>query len=142
MDPCRVHPHGPPSLPLVVVAAAPKTAGLLDAEGQQVGEVDGQSFGIGVAPYSAKPSSSLSTRKSKSRKAKDHASPTSRREGIGSPVTGKELESLSPSKTNLLSVSTKELDGKEATAKEQQDTASIDTHRSESVAKEEHSRPR
>ncbi|CAI9566208.1 unnamed protein product, partial [Staurois parvus] len=42
-------------------------AGLVDAEGQLVGELDGNGFGIGVAPFSSKPNSPRSAKKPKSR---------------------------------------------------------------------------
>lgn len=41
-------------------------AGLVDSEGHLVGEVDGQGFGIGQAPFSSKPG-----KKGKSKKAKE-----------------------------------------------------------------------
>lgn len=41
-------------------------AGLVDSEGHLVGEVDGQGFGIGVAPFSSKPG-----KRSKAKKGKD-----------------------------------------------------------------------
>ncbi|XP_053568908.1 kinesin-like protein KIF9 [Bombina bombina] len=117
------------------ITAAQKV-GLIDTVGQLVGEVDGQSFGIGVAPSSSKSNRSLSARKSKSRKSKGQNSPTSRKEGDTSPVTNRESELASPSKTQL-SVSVNVLDVKEAANKEAQDAASTDTNRSEVPAKEE-----
>uniref|UniRef100_A0A452GZL4 Kinesin-like protein n=1 Tax=Gopherus agassizii TaxID=38772 RepID=A0A452GZL4_9SAUR len=115
------------------ITAAQK-AGLVDAEGHLVGEVDGQGFGIGVVPLS-KPGG----KKVKARKAKEQLSPTTRKEGLGSPVLGKDLDSVSPSRSQLVS-STKDLDVKEGLLREQ-DAASIETHRSESVPKEESHRP-
>ncbi|XP_004368526.1 kinesin-like protein KIF9 isoform X2 [Trichechus manatus latirostris] len=44
--------------------SAVQKAGLMDADGHLVGEPDGQSFGLGIAPFSAKPG-----KKSKSKKA-------------------------------------------------------------------------
>lgn len=123
----------------VAIAAAQK-AGVLDADGQLVGEVDGSSFGIGVAPFSSKSNRSLSEKKSKGRKSKDVSSPTSRREGAASPALGKDLEAVSPSKT-MMSMSIRELDVKESASKEQQDYAAMDTQQSEPAARDEMSRP-
>nr|XP_042716435.1 kinesin-like protein KIF9 isoform X7 [Chrysemys picta bellii] len=115
------------------ITAAQK-AGLVDAEGHLVGEVDGQGFGIGVAPLS-KPGG----KKVKAKKAKEQLSPITRKEGLGSPVLGKDLDSVSPSRSQLVT-SAKDLDVKEGLIREQ-DAASIETHRSESVPKEESHRP-
>ncbi|KAM4706215.1 kinesin-like protein KIF9 [Rhinophrynus dorsalis] len=120
----------------MAITAAQK-AGLLDAEGHRVGEVDGQSFGIGVAPSSSKTYSSLSARKSKRGKSKELFSPTGRKEGVLSPTTGKEPEFSSLSKITVLTASAKELDVKEAPAKDQPETLSINSHRSEPAVKEE-----
>ncbi|KAM8967191.1 kinesin-like protein KIF9 [Pelodytes ibericus] len=120
------------------ISAAQK-AGLLDADGQMVGEVDGQSFGIGVAPLSAKPYGSLSARKTKSRKSKV-SSPTNRREGVVSPAPGREQETTSPARLTLLTTSAKEMEGKDVAAKEQ-DTWPTDTQSTEHVTKEEPSKP-
>uniref|UniRef100_A0A6I8S8W8 Kinesin-like protein n=1 Tax=Xenopus tropicalis TaxID=8364 RepID=A0A6I8S8W8_XENTR len=122
----------------VTVTAAQK-AGLLDADGLMVGEVDGHSFGIGVAPVSSKASSSLSARKPKSRKSKERSSPVSRKEGAGSPAPAKELEAFSPSKSNLLTASARELDLKETVIKEQPEVGSLDLQPAESTVKEERS---
>uniref|UniRef100_A0A8C8SXB0 Kinesin-like protein n=1 Tax=Pelusios castaneus TaxID=367368 RepID=A0A8C8SXB0_9SAUR len=116
------------------IAVAQK-AGLVDAEGHLVGEVDGQGFGIGVAPLSKH-----GGKKAKAKKIKEQLSPTTRKEGFGSPVLGKDLDSLSPSRSQLVT-STKDLDLKEGLIREQ-DAASIETHRSESVPKEDSHRPR
>lgn len=53
---------------------------------------------------------------------------------------GKDLDSVSPSRSQLVT-STKDLDVKEGLIREQ-DAASIETHRSESVPKEDSHRPR
>ncbi|XP_069585243.1 kinesin-like protein KIF9 [Ranitomeya imitator] len=121
------------------IAAAQK-AGVLDADGQLVGEMDGSSFGIGVAPFSSKTNRSLSAKRSKGRKSKDPSSPTSRREGAASPAPTKELEATSPAKT-MTSLSIREPEVKEPAIKEQQETAATDTQRSETAAKQEASRP-
>nr|XP_025036083.1 kinesin-like protein KIF9 isoform X2 [Pelodiscus sinensis] len=115
------------------IAAAQK-AGLVDAEGHLVGEVDGQGFGIGVAPLSKQVA-----KKVKAKKGKELISPIARKEGFGSPVLGKELDSVSPSKSQLVS-STKDLDGKEGLPREP-DTASMETHRSDSGPREDSHRP-
>ncbi|XP_067386553.1 kinesin-like protein KIF9 isoform X1 [Emydura macquarii macquarii] len=115
------------------IAVAQK-AGLVDAEGHLVGEVDGQGFGIGVAPLSKH-----GGKKAKAKKVKEQLSPTTRKEGYGSPVLGKDLDSVSPSRSQLVT-STKDLDVKEGLIREQ-DAASIETHRSESVPKEDSHRP-
>nr|XP_060638693.1 kinesin-like protein KIF9 [Anolis sagrei ordinatus] len=104
-------------------------AGLVDAEGHLVGEVDGQGFGIGVAPFSSKPGG----KKSKSRKGKDLTSPTSKKEGPVSPQSGKEVEAVSPSRSQVAAAS-KEPEVKET---REPDTISVDTHRSDSAPKEE-----
>ncbi|XP_075070269.1 kinesin-like protein KIF9 isoform X2 [Mixophyes fleayi] len=116
--------------------SAISAAGVLDADSQLVGDVDGSSFGIGIAAISSKSNSSLSAKRSKGRKVKDLSSPTSRREGPASPALGMELEPISPSKTAM---SFRDLDVKEATVKEQQETN--DTQNSEMPAKEETNRP-
>ncbi|XP_062813853.1 kinesin-like protein KIF9 isoform X2 [Anolis carolinensis] len=108
---------------------AVQKAGLVDAEGHLVGEVDGQGFGIGVAPFSSKPGG----KKSKAKKGKDLSSPTSKKEGPVSPQSGKEVEPVSPSRSQVTT------SGKEPEVKETRelDTISVDTHRSDSAAKEE-----
>ncbi|XP_074802557.1 kinesin-like protein KIF9 isoform X2 [Natator depressus] len=115
------------------ITAAQK-AGLVDAEGHLVGEVDGQGFGIGVAPLSKH-----GGKKVKAKKAKEQLSPTIRKEGLGSPVLGKDLDFVSPSKSQLVT-SARDLDVKEGLIREQ-DAASIETHRSESVPREDSHRP-
>ncbi|XP_073533202.1 kinesin-like protein KIF9 isoform X2 [Phyllobates terribilis] len=120
------------------IAAAQK-AGVLDADGHLVGEMDGSSFGIGVAPFSSKTNRSVSAKKSKRRKSKDLSSPTSRREGAVSPAPARELEATSPTKT-MTSLSAREPDVKEPAIKEQQEPAAMDAQRSE-AAKEEAGRP-
>ncbi|XP_032723781.1 kinesin-like protein KIF9 isoform X4 [Lontra canadensis] len=74
--------------------SAVQKAGLMDVDGHLVGEPDGQSFGLGVMPFSTKPG-----KKPKSRKMfKEQLSSSGRKEGAGSPVSGKDLE-VSISKT-------------------------------------------
>ncbi|XP_073190967.1 kinesin-like protein KIF9 isoform X2 [Lepidochelys kempii] len=115
------------------ITAAQK-AGLVDAEGHLVGEVDGQGFGIGVAPLSKH-----GGKKVKAKKAKEQLTPTLRKEGLGSPVLGKDLDFVSPSKSQLVT-SARDLDVKEGLIREQ-DAASTEAHRSESVPREDSHRP-
>ncbi|XP_073915831.1 kinesin-like protein KIF9 isoform X4 [Castor canadensis] len=78
--------------------SAVQKAGLVDVDGHLVGEPDGQSFGLGVAPFSTKPG-----KKSKSKKTlKDQLSTSARKEGAGSPLSGKDLDAASTSKTQLV----------------------------------------
>ncbi|KAJ1098955.1 hypothetical protein NDU88_004062 [Pleurodeles waltl] len=114
-------------------------AALSDAERQLVGEVDGHGFGIGVAPLSSKPTGSLSGRK-KGKKSKDMSSPVAKKEAPASPAPPKEPEVTSPSKTNLLTISAKEMDSKDVLAREQE-VASVETQQSESPPKVEVTRP-
>nr|XP_020633237.1 kinesin-like protein KIF9 isoform X1 [Pogona vitticeps]XP_020633238.1 kinesin-like protein KIF9 isoform X1 [Pogona vitticeps]XP_020633239.1 kinesin-like protein KIF9 isoform X1 [Pogona vitticeps] len=104
-------------------------AGLVDAEGHLVGELDGQSFGIGAAPSSSKPGG----RRAKAKKGKEPVSPVVRKEGLASPLSGKDLESVSPSRS-LVGAPTKELDTKDV---REQEVASLETHRSDSAPKED-----
>ncbi|XP_071791906.1 kinesin-like protein KIF9 isoform X2 [Asterias amurensis] len=74
------------------VAAAQKAGVVFDDNGGGtfVGDVDGQGFGLGVAPSSAKPthSSIVSAKKTKAKKGKDRASPQPGKapQGAASPV--------------------------------------------------------
>ncbi|KAM5157987.1 kinesin-like protein KIF9 [Mantella aurantiaca] len=120
--------------------SAVQKARLMDTEGQLVGDVDGSGFGVGLAPFASKPDSSISAKKPKSRKSKELASPTSKREGAASPAISKDPESLSPSKT-MLSTSLRDFDVKEMVVKEQQESIAMEMQRSEVPVKEEASRP-
>uniref|UniRef100_A0A8D0DUC4 Kinesin-like protein n=1 Tax=Salvator merianae TaxID=96440 RepID=A0A8D0DUC4_SALMN len=111
--------------------SAVQKAGLVDSEGHLVGEVDSHGFGIGVAPFSAKPGG----KKTKAKKGKDQVSPTTRKEGATSPVSGKDLETVSPSRSQV-GAATKDLETKEASAREP-DAVSFDTQRSESAPKDD-----
>ncbi|XP_075403360.1 kinesin-like protein KIF9 isoform X2 [Tenrec ecaudatus] len=83
-------------------------AGLVDSEGHLVGEPDGQSFGLGIAPFSIK-----TGKKPKSKKAfKDLPSPSSRKEGASSPGSPRDMETVSLSRTQLVT-STKDGDIKD-----------------------------
>uniref|UniRef100_A0A8C5MIH7 Kinesin-like protein n=1 Tax=Leptobrachium leishanense TaxID=445787 RepID=A0A8C5MIH7_9ANUR len=123
----------------VTAVSAAQKSNLLDADGHRVGEVDGHSFGIGVAPFSPKSSTSLSARKSKSRKSKA-GSPTSRKEGIVSPSLSRDLDTMSPSKQTALTASVKEMEGRDAANKEQ-DVRGPDAQNVDQPNKEEASRP-
>ncbi|XP_053117082.1 kinesin-like protein KIF9 isoform X2 [Hemicordylus capensis] len=107
-------------------------AGLVDAEGHLVGEVDGQGFGIGVAPSSSKPGG----KRAKAKKGKEQVSPIVRKEGLASPLSGKDLDSsVSPSRSQLAAAS-KDAETKEGLMRDQ-DAGSVETHRSESAPKED-----
>ncbi|XP_030052834.1 kinesin-like protein KIF9 [Microcaecilia unicolor] len=120
------------------IAAAQK-AGLLDEEGQLVGELDRQGFGIGLAPPTSKPTTSA-TKKYKSKKSKERGSPPGRKESFVSPPLGKEPTSVSPSKSVQMVASAKDLEIKESVGKDL-DIISLDIHRSELAFREESSRP-
>ncbi|XP_031199894.1 kinesin-like protein KIF9 isoform X2 [Mastomys coucha] len=98
--------------------SAVQKAGLMDVEGHLVGEPDGQSFGLGVAPFPVKPGKKAKTKK------KDQFSSSVRKEGASSPVSGKELDMASVSKTQLVP-SSKDGDFKDMLARERE-TSSIE----------------
>ncbi|XP_010622630.1 kinesin-like protein KIF9 isoform X2 [Fukomys damarensis] len=77
--------------------SAVQKAGLVDADGHLVGESDGHGFGLGVIPFSAKP-----VKKSKAKKTFKELSVSLRKEGASSPVSGKDLDVISTSKTQLV----------------------------------------
>ncbi|XP_053754325.1 kinesin-like protein KIF9 isoform X7 [Panthera pardus] len=109
--------------------SAVQKAGLVDVDGHLVGEPDGQGFGLGVTPFSAKPG-----KKSKSKKTfKEQLSSSARKEGASSPVSGKELD-VSTSKTQL-TPSSKEGDVKDMTIREQE-TSSLEPLPSDSPKEE------
>ncbi|XP_045348660.1 kinesin-like protein KIF9 isoform X5 [Leopardus geoffroyi] len=109
--------------------SAVQKAGLVDVDGHLVGEPDGQGFGLGVTPFSAKPG-----KKSKSKKTfKEQLSSSARKEGASSPVSGKELD-VSMSKTQL-TPSSKEGDVKDMTIREPE-TSSIEPLPSDSPKEE------
>ncbi|XP_041103567.1 kinesin-like protein KIF9 isoform X2 [Polyodon spathula] len=117
------------------IAAAVKAGHPVD----MVGEVDGQGFGIGVAPSAGKHgvSSIVSAKKAKMKKGKEIISP-GRKDGLVSPGDGKEVEMGSLSKMYQLVSSMKDLESKE---QKEHDVRSIESHRSESACKDDHSRP-
>ncbi|XP_014451581.2 kinesin-like protein KIF9 [Alligator mississippiensis] len=112
---------------------AAQKAGLVDADGHLVGELDGQGFGIGIAPYLSK----QGVRRAKARRAKELVSLTPRKEGLLSSGSAKDLESFSISRSQLVTAN-KDLDMKEG---KEQDAASIETHRSEPAPREDSNRP-
>ncbi|XP_049995527.1 kinesin-like protein KIF9 isoform X1 [Alexandromys fortis] len=111
--------------------SAVQKAGLVDAEGHLVGEPDGQSFGLGVAPFSIKPG-----KKSRSKKTlKDQLSSSARKEGASSPVSGKDLDVISISKTQLIPPSSKDGDIKDMFPRDRE-TSSIEPLPSDSPKEE------
>uniref|UniRef100_A0A8D2DL10 Kinesin-like protein n=1 Tax=Sciurus vulgaris TaxID=55149 RepID=A0A8D2DL10_SCIVU len=113
--------------------SAVQKAGLMDVNGHLVGEPDGQGFGLGIAPFSTKPG-----KKSKSKKtAKDQPSSSARKEGASSPVSGKDLDMISTSKTQLVP-SSKDGDVKDMLLRDRE-TSSIEPLPSDSPKEE--SRP-
>ncbi|KAM8926899.1 kinesin-like protein KIF9 isoform 4-T4 [Lycaon pictus] len=99
--------------------SAVQKAGLMDVDGHLVGEPDGQGFGLGVTPFSAKPG-----KKAKSKKMfKEQLSTSARKEGASSPVGGKDLD-FSTSKTQL-TPSSKEGDVKDMLMRDRE-TSSIE----------------
>ncbi|XP_077633447.1 kinesin-like protein KIF9 isoform X2 [Crocuta crocuta] len=109
--------------------SAVQKAGIVDVEGHLVGEPDGQGFGLGVTPFSAKPG-----KKSKSKKTfREQLSSLARKEGASSPVSGKELD-VSMSKTQM-TPSSKEGDVKDMIMRERE-TSSIEPLPSDSPKEE------
>nr|XP_044992319.1 kinesin-like protein KIF9 isoform X2 [Jaculus jaculus] len=114
---------------LAAISAIQK-AGLIDAESHMVGEPDGQSFGLGVVPFSTKPG-----KKSRSKKTlKDQVSSSARKEGVSSPVSGKELDAASVSKTQLVP-SSKDGEAKDVLSRDRE-TSSIEPFSSDSPKEE------
>ncbi|GAB1294729.1 Kinesin-like protein KIF9 [Apodemus speciosus] len=111
-------------------AAKSWCAGLMDVEGHLVGEPDGQSFGLGVAPFSVKPGKKPKTKKT----LKDQYSSSARKEGASSPVSGKDFDVASLSKTQLIP-SSKDGDLKDVLARERE-TSSIEPLPSDSPREE------
>nr|XP_020135891.1 kinesin-like protein KIF9 isoform X3 [Microcebus murinus] len=110
--------------------SAVQKAGITDVDGHLVGEPDGQGFGLGVAPFSSKPG-----KKSKSRKTfRDQVSSLTRKEGAGSPVSGKDLDVISTSKTQL-APSSKDGDVKDVALRDRE-TSSLEPLPSDSPKEE------
>ncbi|KGL79596.1 Kinesin-like KIF9, partial [Tinamus guttatus] len=97
------------------IAAAQK-AGLVDVDGHVLGDMDGQDLGTGTAHFSSKHGG----KKIKPKKTKEQG----RKEGIGTSSSGKEMDVLLQSKTQVIT-STKDVDVKEGVRS--QDAANIDT---------------
>ncbi|XP_021062698.1 kinesin-like protein KIF9 isoform X2 [Mus pahari] len=110
--------------------SAVQKVGLMDVEGNLVGEPDGQSFGLGVAPFSVKPGKKPKIKKT----PKDQFSSSARKEGASSPVSGKDFDMASISKTQLIP-SSKDGDMKDMLARERE-TSSIEPLISDSPKEE------
>ncbi|XP_036886463.1 kinesin-like protein KIF9 isoform X2 [Sturnira hondurensis] len=109
--------------------SAVQKAGLMDADGHLVGEADGQGFGVGVVPFSTK-----AGKKAKSKKTlKEQLSSSARKEGAGSPVSGKDVD-ISTSKTQL-TTSSKDGDVKDVLSRDRE-TSNFETLPSESPKEE------
>nr|XP_013804021.1 PREDICTED: kinesin-like protein KIF9 [Apteryx mantelli mantelli] len=112
------------------VAAAQK-AGLVDVDGLVVGEMDGQDSGTEAAPFSSK----HGEKKTKPRKTKEQGM----KEGIGTSLSGKELDALLQSKSQVMN-STKDLDAKEGARN--QDAANVDAQPSQAAPVRDSQKPR
>ncbi|KAM6101624.1 kinesin-like protein KIF9 isoform 5-T5 [Theristicus caerulescens] len=109
--------------------AALQKAGVLDVDGHLVQEEDGRDFGTRTTPFSSRRGG-----KKKSRKSNEQP----KKEGIGSPLSGKDLDGFLPSKSQVI-ISTKDLDVKEGARN--QDTANIDAELSKPAPVEDSQRP-
>ncbi|NXK99400.1 KIF9 protein, partial [Mesembrinibis cayennensis] len=109
--------------------AALQKAGVVDVDGHLVQEEDGRDFGTRTTPLSSRRGG-----KKKSRKSNDQP----KKEGIGSPLSGKDLDGFLPSKSQVI-ISTKDLDVKEGARN--QDTANIDAELSKPAPVEDSQRP-
>ncbi|KAM6209919.1 kinesin-like protein KIF9 [Sarcoramphus papa] len=108
--------------------AAVHKAGVIDVDGHLVREEDGRAFGTRTAPFSSRRG-----RKKKSRKSTEQP----KKEGIGSSLSGRDLDVFLPSKSQI--ISTKDLDVKEGARN--QDTANIDAELSKLAPAEDSQRP-
>ncbi|XP_050747249.1 kinesin-like protein KIF9 [Gymnogyps californianus] len=109
--------------------AAVHKAGVIDVDGHLVREEDGRAFGTRTAPFSSRRG-----RKKKSRKSTEQP----KKEGIGSSLSGRDLDVFLPSKSQII-ISTKDLDVKEGARN--QDTANIDAELSKPAPVEDSQRP-
>ncbi|NXU32450.1 KIF9 protein, partial [Thalassarche chlororhynchos] len=109
--------------------AAVQKAGVVDVDGHLVREEDGQDFGTRTAPFSSRRGA-----KKKSRKSNEQP----KKEGIGSSLSGRDLDGFLPSKSQVI-ISTKDLDVKEGARN--QDTANIDAEVSKPAPMEDSQRP-
>ncbi|XP_074053839.1 kinesin-like protein KIF9 isoform X2 [Macrotis lagotis] len=98
---------------------AVQKAGLVDVEGNTVGEVDGHGFGLGLAPFSAKPGKKGKVRKS----IKEIPGTLPKKEAPLSPGSAKDMESLPTSRTQLIS-SSKEADVKDTPSRDREPSSS------------------
>ncbi|XP_056661173.1 kinesin-like protein KIF9 isoform X3 [Monodelphis domestica] len=98
------------------ISAAQK-AGLIDVEGNMVGDTDGQGFGLGLAPFTSKV-----MKKTKVKKPFKDFGALLKKETPGSPGSVKDGESVSTSKTQLLS--SKEVDVKDVPSRDREASSS------------------
>ncbi|NXL53195.1 KIF9 protein, partial [Podilymbus podiceps] len=109
--------------------AAAQKAGGVDVDGHVVRQVDGEARGTRTAPFSSR-------RGGKKKSRKSHGQP--KKEGIGSSLSGRDLDDVLPSKSQVI-ISTKDLDVKEGVR--DQDTANTDAEDSEPAPVEDSQRP-
>nr|XP_013015660.1 kinesin-like protein KIF9 isoform X3 [Cavia porcellus] len=104
-------------------------AGIVDADGHLVGESDGQSFAFGIIPFSTKPG-----KKAKAKKIFKELSSSLKKEGGSSPLSLKDLDTVSTSKTQLV-LPVKEVDVKDSASRERE-TSNIEPQVSSSPKEE------
>ncbi|NXN65521.1 KIF9 protein, partial [Himantopus himantopus] len=109
--------------------AAVQKEGVVDVDGHLVREEDGQAFETRTTPFSSRHGG-----KKKSRKSNEQP----KKEGIGSSLSGRDLDGVLPSKSQVI-ISTKDLDVKEGARN--QDTANIDVELSKPTPMEDSQRP-
>ncbi|NWQ97807.1 KIF9 protein, partial [Burhinus bistriatus] len=109
--------------------AAVQKEGVVGTDGHLVREEDGQAFETRTAPFSSRHGG-----KKKSRKSNEQP----KKEGIGTSLSGRELDSFLPSKSQVV-ISTKDLDAKEGARN--QDTANTDAELSKPAPVEDSQRP-
>ncbi|KGL96230.1 Kinesin-like KIF9 [Charadrius vociferus] len=109
--------------------AAVQKEGMVDVDGHLVREEDGQAFETRTAPFSSRHGG-----KKKSRRSNEQP----KKEGIGNSLSGRELDGVLPSKSQVI-ISTKDLDVKEGARN--QDTANIDAELSKPTPVEDSQRP-
>ncbi|NXS72925.1 KIF9 protein, partial [Pandion haliaetus] len=109
--------------------AAVQKAGVVDVDGHLVREEDGQASGTRTTPFPSRRGG-----KKKSRKSNEQP----KREGIGSSLSGRDLDGFLPSKSQVI-ISSKDLDVKEGVRS--QDTANIDAELSKPAPVEDSQRP-
>ncbi|KAM9287874.1 kinesin-like protein KIF9 [Cariama cristata] len=109
--------------------AAVQKAGVVDVDGHLVREEDGQAFGTRPVPFSSRRGG-----KKKSRKIYEQP----KKEGIGSCLSGRDLDGFLPSKSQVI-ISTKDLDVKEGARN--QDTANTEAELSKPCPVEDSQQP-